>query len=177
MTDQHDYESLRRELTGLFNYMSRVRQEIAAISRPADEEYQFGSMAEQLDAIVRATESASNRIMASVELNDELLSQLRNALTDPKQRALIDKILENSAEIFEACAFQDITGQRVNKVVRSIKYVEERVSALIDVWGKSELAKVDVKPKKEKSADEKLLHGPQLEGKGLDQSAIDALFS
>lgn len=177
MTDQAEFEALRRELTGLFNYMSRVREEIAAISRPVEEEFQFGSMAEQLDAIVKATDRASNTIMETVELNDELLNQLRNLIKDPKQAALINRIIENSANIFEACSFQDITGQRINKVVRSIKYLEDRVSNLIEVWGKSELAKVEVKRDKEKSADEKLLHGPQLEGKGMDQAAIDALFN
>ncbi|MEO5337569.1 MAG: hypothetical protein H7841_11840, partial [Magnetospirillum sp. WYHS-4] len=126
MADQQEFEALRHELLGLFNYMNRVRTEIAAISRPVEEEYQFGSMAEQLDAIVKATERASNTIMETVELNDELLAQLRNSLKDPKQTALIERIIDNSAQIFEACSFQDITGQRVNKLVRSIKYVEER---------------------------------------------------
>ena len=61
-------------------------------------------------------------------------------------------------------------------MVKSITYVEERVNALVDIWGKDELDKVDVTGK-EKTEDEKLLDGPQLEGgAGLSQDDIDALF-
>ncbi len=78
--------------------------------------------------------------------------------------------------VFEACSFQDITGQRVSKVVKSVTYVEERINALIKIWGKAELEKVDVEPEREKTADEKLMHGPQLAGEGISQDEIGKLF-
>ena len=176
MTTENEAEQLKSELMGLFHYIQRVRQEIAAISRPADEEYHFDSMADQLDAIVGATEQATNTIMETVEKSDTLVDQLKAKFAgDAESVQMLDKVAENSATIFEACSFQDITGQRVNKVVKSIKYVEERVNAIVDVWGKAALEEVEVEIE-EKTEDEKLLSGPQLEGKGLDQSAIDALF-
>lgn len=55
-------------------------------------------------------------------------------------------------------------------------YVEDRVNALIEVWGKDEIDKIEVKPDKEKTEDEKLLHGPALEGEGISQDEIDKLF-
>ena len=56
-------------------------------------------------------------------------------MTDAKANETLDRIDEKIQSVFEACAFQDITGQRVTKVVRLIKYVEERVNALIAIWG------------------------------------------
>ncbi|MHA1598793.1 MAG: protein phosphatase CheZ, partial [Alphaproteobacteria bacterium] len=162
-------------LSGLFMYVKRMRQEIAAISRPGDEELQFESTGEQLDAIVQATEKATNTIMEATEESLGAIDELRAVLSDPAQVALLDKVVGNGNTILEACSFQDITGQRVTKVVKSITYVEERVNALVDLWGKDELDKVEVKGE-EKTDDEKLLAGPQMEGKGLDQAAIDALF-
>jgi chemotaxis protein CheZ len=133
-------------------------------------------MGDQLDAIVQATEKATNTIMNAMEQNDDAVAKLREGITDPDQLALLDKIKNSSNDVFEACSFQDITGQRVNKVVKSITYVEERVNALVDIWGKDELDKVEVTGK-EKTEDEKLLDGPQLEGgTGLSQDDIDALF-
>ncbi len=173
---QTDAEALKRELVGLFHYLQRVRQEIAAVYRPADGDHQFDSMADQLDAIVGATEEATNTIMEAMENNDEILARLREGITDPDHLACLDKIAENGMAVFEACAFQDITGQRVTKVVKSITYVEERINALIGIWGKDELEKVDVKPEREKTADEKLMHGPQLPGQGISQDEIDKLF-
>jgi len=171
-----DSETLRNELMGLLSYINRVRQEIASIARPADEEHHFETMAEQLDAVIKATDDASNTIMASAESNEELITQLRATLTDPKQAALLDKLSENGMGIIQACSFQDLTSQRVTKVARSITYVEDRVAALAEVWGKEELDKVVVKGS-EKTDDEKLLHGPALDSqKSISQDEIDALF-
>lgn len=170
-----EQEYLKDELSGLLQYIQRVRTEIAAISRPADEEHKFESMGEQLDAIVQATEKATNTIMAAMERNDDIIEKIRAKTKSKKLQELCDQLIENDNEVFEACSFQDITGQRVNKVVKSITYVEDRVTALVDVWGKDELDKIVTKAT-EKTEDEKLLEGPQMEGKGLSQSEVDALF-
>jgi chemotaxis protein CheZ len=175
MSDHSDLNDLKAQLNGLLRYIQRVRVEIAAISHPSNEEFHFTSMGEQLDAIVKATEKATNRIMAAMERNNQIVDKLRGKVKGETAKAL-DQIEENSNEVFEACSFQDITGQRVNKVVKSITYVEERVNALVEVWGKEELDKVEVQSI-DKTEDEKLLAGPQLEGKGLSQAEIDALFA
>jgi len=166
---------LRSELAALFQYMQRVRTEIAAIHKPADEEHNFEKMSDQMDAIVAATENATNNIMATVETNEGLLQQLKDGLDDSAKLELIDQVSANNMGLFEFCSFQDITGQRVTKVVRSLTYVEDKVNALIDAWGKAELENVDVQGL-DKTDDEKLLNGPQHEGEGISQAEIDALF-
>ena len=183
---KHDGDPLKKEIGGLFQYIQRVRQEIAAIHRPADDDHNFDTMGEQLDAIVKATEEATNTIkateeatntiMEAMERNEQLLDELKKKLQDPDQVALIDKIVENGNSVFEACSFQDITGQRVTKVVKSVTYIEDRVTALIDIWGKAALEEVEVKPDREKTADEALLQGPQLHDEGISQADIDKLF-
>ena len=105
-----------------------------------------------------------------------LLTTIRNDVNE-EQRAAIDSTIDISNNVFEACSFQDITGQRVSKVMKSIIYVEERVNNLIAILGKEEMEKIEVKPVREKIADEKLLDEPQLEGKGIAQSEINALFN
>ncbi|MFC1674018.1 protein phosphatase CheZ [Pseudomonadota bacterium] len=174
--DEKESEALRTELVGLLGYINRVREEIASISRPADEEHQFETMSDQLDAVIKATDDASNTIMACAESNEEALIKLRATLTDPAQAALLDSISNNDMDIIQACSFQDLTSQRVTKVARSITYVEDRVAALTEVWGKEELDKVQVKGS-QKTEDEKLLHGPALDPqKSISQDEIDALF-
>ena len=171
-------DTLKKELIGLFQYIQRVKEEISAINRPAEDEHNFESMADQLGAIIKATEHATNTIMESVERSDEVISDLRRHVKDNAAAgALLDKLSEGGQVIFEACSFQDITGQRVNKIMKSLSYVEQRVDAIVSIWGEHELAKVAVKPTAEKSEDEKLLNGPQLEGNGLSQADIDALFN
>lgn len=176
MTAAQEVETLKKELTGLFRYIQRVRQEIAAIYQPAEDEHRFNSIAEQLDAVVKATEKATDTIMAAMETNDSLVMEIKKMVRDPAVAAKLDKISENGAAVFEACSFQDITGQRINKVAKSLTYVETHVNLLINVWGKDVVEKTEVKVDKEKSSDEKLLHGPQLAGKGVSQDEIDKLF-
>ncbi len=169
-------DQLKQEFDALGRYIQRVRQEIAAIDRPADEDYHFDSTGDQLDAIVKATEEATNTIMEAMESNEEAIGKLREKISDPDQVALLDQIAANGNEVFNACSFQDITGQRVNKVVKSITYVEERVNALVNLWGKEQLAEIAVPVEREKTPEEKILTGPQSEGKGLSQDDIDSLF-
>ncbi len=176
MEQQADADLLKKELYGLFKYLQRVRLEIAAINRPADEALHFDSMSDQLDAIVKATEEATDTIMGCMEKNDEIVGKLRKVLTDEAQLALLDQISTNSNDVFEACSFQDITGQRITKVVKSVTYVEDRVNALITIWGKEEIDRIEVMPETEKTEDEELLHGPALEGEGITQAEIDKLF-
>ncbi len=61
-------------------------------------------------------------------------------------------------------------------MVKSVTYVEQRINALIEIWGKDELDNVDVKPEREKTADETPTHGPPLAGEGISQNEIDKLF-
>ena len=177
MNNGQSLDTLRRELSELFEYIQEVRQEIAAIHNPADEEHHLDKVGDELQAIVDATERSTFAIMDAMDKNEELVSKLRAVIKDPDQLALLDGISQNGNTVFEACTFQDITGQRVGKVVTTFTYLEDRVNALCRIWGKSALDAVEVKPVKEKTENEKLLHGPQLEGEGISQEDIDKMFS
>ncbi len=61
-------------------------------------------------------------------------------------------------------------------MVKSVTYVEDRVNALINVWGKDEIDSIEVEAEVEKTEDEKLLKGPALDGEGITQEEIDKLF-
>ena len=169
-------KDLNAELVSLFSYVTRLRQEIASINRGQGGTEQFKSMSDQLDAIVEATEEATNTIMESMEGNENAVTELRKSISDPEQIKLLDQIIDNGSNVFQACAFQDITGQRVSKIVKSVIYVEQRVHNLVDIWGKSELEEIEVE-EQEETEDEKLLRGPKLQGQeALDQNDIDSLF-
>jgi len=167
---------LKKELVGLFGQMQKIRKELAALNPPGAPDH-FGSVSEQLDAIVDATEGATNSIMESVEGIDNLMNDARGLTEDPALVAVFDQVTDRVNVVFEACSFQDITGQRVSKVVNTLKFVEERINSIILTWGRDELTKVVVEIKEEKDPDKKLLHGPQLPGQGVDQAAVDTLLA
>ena len=114
--------------------------------------------------------------MEAMESNGEISAQLREKIDDPDQLALLDKITDNASNVFGACSFQDITGQRVGRVAKSITFVEERVEMLKHLLGEEELAELEVTPQDDEPSDGTLLNGPQLDGQGLSQDDIDSLF-
>ncbi len=79
--------------------------------------------------------------------------------------------------IFEACNFQDLTGQRISKVVRTIVMVEERVDEMLRVWSGPAGAAVTKPAPDRRSEEDSLLNGPALPGEAaVSQDAVDAMF-
>lgn len=176
--DHHEVQSLKRELIGLFDHIQRIRKEIASIRRPGadDDNDKFIQMSDELDAIVQATEQATDTIMDSVENVEDLVNAALPLIQDQAAKDILAQVPEKTAAIFEACAFQDITGQRITKVVTSLQYVETRVNSLIHMWGSDELTKVEAEDQTETDEYKKYLNGPQLSGHGVSQADVDAMF-
>ena len=160
---------LYRELESLSQYIHAAKEEIAAL-RPGEIKNEFiASATDELDAIVGATEAATNEIMDAAESLGSL-----NAVLD---KEIADRLDEITTRIFEACTFQDITGQRITKVVKALKEIEDRVESLVKMFGgEIESAKSKSDAPKELT-DQDLLNGPQLPGNGTNQADIDALLA
>jgi len=167
---------LYQEVEALSDYIHKAKAELAQL-RPDDIQARYiASATDELDAIVGATENATNIILDTAEGLQELSSELT-----PEQA---QRLTNATTQIFEACNFQDITGQRITKVVRALKHIEERIESLIAVFGPEMAARSSHAPGTPESAeeevvqptDEDLLNGPQLPEKAHDQAAIDALF-
>ena len=45
-----------------------------------------------------------------------------------------DKIDKLATDIYTSCGFQDLTAQRTQKVVRTLRFLEGRINALVDAW-------------------------------------------
>lgn len=171
---------LRSEVVNLFQYIQRLREEVAAMAKPGENGSAFDSMSVQLDAIVSATEDATHAILEATETIDEVAAKLRAEKDPDKIAAMSDELSQQSMAIMEACSFQDITGQRITKIVRSMKFVEERVNKMVELWGKEEIEALSETIDTTTEADERderlNLSGPQMAEEAISQDEIDALF-
>jgi len=164
--------SIYHECRSLSDYISNARKEIASL-QPGDlESDRIPRAGLELDAIVQQTEEATNTIMEAAE---EIMG------ADPANPEAYHSVTQDAVmRIFEACSFQDITGQRISKVVETLAHIENRVLELRNLLGVTEddidEAKANAEPA-EVSHDEALLSGPALDGEGIDQSEVDALMS
>ncbi|MDI1281818.1 MAG: chemotaxis regulatin CheY-phosphate phosphatase CheZ [Brevundimonas sp.] len=103
---------------------------------------------EIIATIRREIEEAADVMLASVEAGLEQVTAAREG-----DDAALDRIQQSLFAILEACAFQDLTGQRLTK--------------LRDMLSATSFEAVEADP---------LLNGPALAGQGLDQASADALL-
>ncbi|MEM8811488.1 MAG: protein phosphatase CheZ [Pseudomonadota bacterium] len=162
-------------LTEIGDEISAMKAEISRLQFQDVKHQKIPEAGRELDAIVEATETATHTIMEAAEAIMEADSSDR----DKYEGVVTDRVME----IFEACSFQDITGQRIAKVVRTIETIDARVSEFVerlqlikdgsdctpDVAGAEET-------EDERRRRELILHGPQLDGEGVDQNTVDALL-
>lgn len=164
---------LRSELMQLFEDMEAVRHELATIRHPEAQDDKLKSMAEHLDAIVQETEQATETILGANEQIEGLLDQIGQCASDPKVSGFLDEIAVQVAEMYQACSFQDITGQWVNKAATSLKTIDDSIGRLVDLWGEEGFS--DMEPLNGGQKD-KLLNGPQIGGAATSQDDIDQMF-
>ena len=170
---------LAAELQDMSDAIKHTRRDIAAI-RPKDgANNRIMAATEDLDAIVTATERATNDILSAAERIQETSEILRE---NGSEADLLDSLEEDITNIFLACSFQDITGQRTTKAVNALHYLEQRVGAMIEIWGSESLRhgeEGDFGPvtAADDHPESGLLNGPQLEGQGVDQADIDQLLN
>jgi chemotaxis protein CheZ len=169
---------LRLEVLNLFQYIERLRSEVATMSKAEENGTAFDDMSVQLDAIVKATEEATNSILEASESISTAAMELQDESDPDKRRVLAEGISQQTMTIMEACSFQDLTGQRVSKIVSSVKFVEERVDQMVELWGRHDIEELSAQltPNEPEDPDKKLLNGPQLPDQAISQDEIDALF-
>ena len=159
-----------RELREIAGYIDSMRDQIGALGANEIKNSRIPAAGQELGAIVKATEAATNTIMECAE------ALMAADAGDPvAYKALVD---EKMMTIFEACSFQDITGQRIAKVVETLQHIEDRVARFANVMKAKDFEGflTDTERERAERRDRLLLHGPQLDGEGADQSTVDNLI-
>ncbi|WP_428645883.1 protein phosphatase CheZ [Roseibium sp.] len=170
----HDFLSavqpaVTEELRAIAKEISRMKEEISNLRANDMTGNKIPDAGRELDAIVEATEEATNTIMEAAE--DIMGADTSDP--DAYQELVSNKMIS----IFEACTFQDITGQRISKVVETLRYIDERVTSFIaHLRIPEDLDAAAEETDEDRRKRELILHGPQHTGEGVSQDDIDALL-
>lgn len=124
-------ERLRFDLIEMAKAISRTKSEIAAIHTPDQDQSRLGAASEALDGIVRTTERATSDILQAAEEVQEVAWTLRETGADTR---VCDRLDQNATQIYTACSFQDLTAQRTSRIVNTLRYLEQRLTAMIEIW-------------------------------------------
>ena len=167
-------DRLRGDLVEMSRAIARTKTEIAAIKPDAADHGKFGEASEELDSIVQSTEAATSEILAAAEQIQEIAWTLREHGTEAEVCDILDA---KATEVYTACSFQDLTGQRTQKVIQVMRYLEGRINAMIDIWGlEGAMAAEAAENARAHQADSHLLNGPARPGHGLDQDDVDMVM-
>jgi chemotaxis protein CheZ len=168
---------LYAEIESLARFINQAKSEIAALRPDEIKDEHLATATDELEAIVGSTEQATNQIFEAVEMIESL------APTMPPETS--EKITEAVTSVYEACGFQDITGQRITKVVHALQHIEGKVEGLLNAFGQEfQRAPAGTKadggkklpPGKTARPDEHLMNGPQRPESAISQDDIDALL-
>ena len=166
---------LYAELESLARYITEAKSEIASLRPDEIRSHHLPAATDELEAIVGATEHATNGILSAMEVLEGLTGEMSPELGE--------KITEAVTQVYEACNFQDITGQRITKVVKALQHIEQKVDGLLAIFGanvteSSEAANAaDATDETAEEKDKKLLNGPQLPDSASSQDEIDKLMA
>lgn len=176
------FRGLRKELSDMMAHIDRTKTEIAALKPEDAENNQIVIATNELDAVVEATEAATSEILEQSEKIQDIVQKLRDDCAANRPDSIaphIDDLEEVGTQLLMSCGFQDLTGQRINKVVNTLLYIEQHIGTMMTIWniergtGQSHLM---VNAPDDQRPDKDLLEGPQLDGAGVSQDDIDALF-
>jgi chemotaxis protein CheZ len=165
------FGSLDKSVVGEFRYIAdfiqQTRNEIADLQPNEIRNNRIPGASVELDAVVKDTETATSIIMTEAEALMAIEPEDLDAYKDRVDGAMM--------RIIEACAFQDLTGQRVTKVVATLRHIEGRVSQFAETLGVKD-AKTE-ETEDERRRRELMLNGPAIGGPASSQDDIDALFN
>ncbi len=171
---QQELGTVLSELVAMSEAIARTRREISQITPPHKLDAHLTNATEELDHVVEATETATSEILQAAEEVQEVAWILREKGTDAE---LCDTLDQRATDIYTACSFQDITGQRTAKVVQALRFIEQRINAMIEIWGVDDIAARLAALEQKAVVEQPLLSGPQGRGHALKQDDIDAMLA
>ncbi|WP_458096429.1 protein phosphatase CheZ [Roseomonas sp. WA12] len=159
--------ALLQELESLGRMVAAAKEEIAAMRVENVDATHLPAATDELDEVVKSTANAANEILDVCETLENLQPSLAPEASDTVGICV--------TRIYEACAFQDITGQRIGKVVNALKQIEQRVRETTGRYAPSQALPARSAPARTEG--ERLANGPQLAAAASSQAEIDALLA
>ena len=116
---------------GIIKRFAEILEILKAVSYAGD-----GSTAAnagvELDAVVEMTEQAANRILDAADHLTSRIEEEKNSSTDEGRKQAFEEMGKDVEEIYMACSFQDITGQRIRKTLENLRIIEDRLGSALD---------------------------------------------
>jgi chemotaxis protein CheZ len=174
-----EMKKLKDELDLIYDAINRTKQEIATLHVTGFKGQEMARVSRELGAVVGGTEKATQQILQAAEYIVETANNLSVAVKMGQEAGIAQDIQDRVIQIFEACNFQDLTGQRIAKVMATLQFIEQHIIRMMEIWGGIEAFKdFNDAAKTARDSEIKLVNGPRLDDDAghASQQDIDALF-
>lgn len=127
--------------------------------------------AAELGAAIESMEKATQVVLAAAESIDDSMRGLPHTQASGLDRVLAPEMQDRIAQIYEACNFQDLAGQRIGKVIALLAHLEEQLAHVVADCGAAAIPGAEQR-------EHGLINGPRLDGAvgHVDQRGVDLLF-
>ena len=167
-----DVDSINLQIYGkveqLARLIDRMKGDISRMRQGEPGRCDLSSATDELDAVVADTATAAGTILDAMEAVEQVAERCGGVDADILQSAAIS--------IYEACSFQDLSGQRITKVVKTLRQVETGLRALLTSFGGTQPDPANSQGVGVQG-DAALMNGPQLPSRAQSQEEIDALLA
>ncbi len=173
-----DAQKLRRELDRANDAIERNKQEVSVLLKTKRDEPRLARAYDELGATIGGMEEATEAILKAAEVIDESAKALVTMLKTEYEKGLAQEVQEQVVRLYEACNFQDLAGQRIQKAMATLKFIEERVTAMAETCGSVNRSRRPERAPSGPSLGRRLANGPKLDGDDghASQQDIDLMF-
>lgn len=171
---EQQLDALKAEIIELATTIEKLKKDIEESSPGSVSAEHIPNATDELDAVVESTADATNSIMSACEK----IQKVSEVVGGKAESVINDEV----TKIYEACSFQDITGQRISKVVGALKDIDYKISNLIEalhlqVGPITEGSRTLKQPADVEQDNDQLINGPQMPDKAISQDDIDKLLA
>lgn len=149
---------------GLSGRFGEILNALAAINFRGDG-HTAANTGVELEAVIRTTEDAATQIMDAADRISSRIKEDSSLTGDAARQRFLEETRNDVESILLACSFQDLTGQRIRKILESIEAIEEHISSTLGGLG------IEIKPDAQKGGVR-----DSTENHASSQADIDALF-
>lgn len=168
------YERLQGDIIEMARAIARAEREIRQIRHDGVTATQYSSASDELDAVVATTEKATSSILSAAERIQEYAWTRREQQSG--DLAECDMLDTCATEIYTACGFQDLTAQRIRKVVEALRFLDERLKSILEATGLAEDFQADEKMIEELDAPPPSVKASDIWMSDANQAEIDDTF-
>ena len=178
-SDTADRDGQAREIGTVAVRMAELRTAISRLGVLDIAETKLGAVHVDINDVLASTRLAANTILEAAE---DLLAATQ---TGNDYRMLVE---QRMFALMEACSFQDLTGQRLQRVTHTLQAMEERLrifagtvkvghgTALSGEVGPDTVFQGEVERQRAARNDANMVHGPGGAG-AIPQETVDWLFA